>query len=83
MEWVDAASFLKLLLAYCMVSAAVIICSVLAFFPLLLIYSMLGREFPNLGPIATFFWGVLVEVFVVTPFFLVLFLIKMIRRSGR
>ena len=82
-EWLDAASFLKLLLLYCLVSALVLVSSVLVFFPLLLIYSMLGKEFSNLGPIATFVWGLLFELIVVTPLFLLLFLIKMIRRSGR
>jgi hypothetical protein len=67
---------------YGLVSALVIVSSVLVFFPLLLIYSLLGKEFPNLGPIATFFWGVLFELFVVTPLFLLLFLIKLIRRRG-
>ena len=82
-ERLDAASFLKLLLVYCLVSALVIASSVLVFFPLLLLYSMLGKEFPNLGPIATFVWGMLFELFVVSPIFLLLFLIKMIRRRGR
>ena len=82
-ERLDAASFLKLLLVYCLVSALIIVSSVLVFFPLLLLYSMLGKEFSNLGPIATFVWGMLFELFVVSPIFLLLFLIKMIRRRGR
>ena len=82
-RWLDAASFLKLLLAYCMVTAVVVVSGVLVFFPLLAIYSALGKEFSNLGPIATFVWGVLFELFVVTPIFLILFIVKSIRRSGR
>jgi hypothetical protein len=76
-------SFLKLLVVYCLVSAVVLVCGVLVFFPVLLVYSMLGKEFSNLGPIATFFWGILFELFVVSPLFLILLLVKMIRRSGR
>jgi hypothetical protein len=82
-EWVDAVSFLKLLLVYCLVSALVVVSSILVFFPMLAIYSMLGKEFPNLGPIATFAWGALFELFVVTPLFLILFFVKIIRRRGR
>jgi hypothetical protein len=82
-EWLDAASFLKLLLVYCRVSAIVLVSGVLVFIPVLGIYSILGKEFSNLGPIATFFWGILFELFVVSPLFLLLLLVKMIRRSRR
>jgi len=36
-----------------------------------------------LGPIATFVWGVLFEIFVITPLFVILFVVKLIRRHGR
>jgi hypothetical protein len=59
-----------------------LILSVLTFFfPIMQIYDYLGREFSNLGPIATFFWGVLVDVWVVTPLFVVLLLTKLFRRT--
>ena len=83
LKWLDTASFLKLGGTYCVVSAAVIVLGILIFFPLLLIYSALGMEFSNLGPIATFVWGVLFEIFVITPLFIILFVVKLIRRRGR
>ena len=83
LKWLDAASFPKLVLTYCLVSAVVIVLGILIFFPILLIYSALGMEFSNLGPIATFVWGVLFEIFVITPLFVILFVVKLIRRHGR
>ena len=83
LKWFDAASFSKLLVTYLLVSAVVIVLGIFIFFPILLIYSTLGMEFSNLGPIATFVWGLLFEIFVVTPLFAALFLVKLIRRPGR
>lgn len=79
-KWLDATSVWKFFCVYLLVSAIVLILGILLFFPLLLVYSMLGMEFSNLGPIATFFWGILFEVFVVTPVFLMLLIIKIVRR---
>jgi hypothetical protein len=45
LKWLDAASFPKLVLTYCLVSAVVIVLGILIFFPILLIYSALGMEF--------------------------------------
>jgi len=82
-KWLDGASFLKLIVTYCLVSVVVVVLGVLVFFPIVFIWEELGMEFSNLGPIATFFWGVLFEIFVVTPLFFILFIIKIIRRSRR
>jgi hypothetical protein len=79
-KWLGNVSFPKLFVVYCLVSVIVVVISIFAFLPLLLIYSMLGMEFPNLGPIATFVWGVLFDIFVVTPLFFILFIIKIFRR---
>ena len=81
--WLDTASFTKLIVTYFLVSAVVIVLGIFIFFPILLIYSALGMEFSNLGPIATFVWGVLFEAFVVTPLFIILLVVKLIRRHGK
>ena len=79
----DAVSFLKLIGIYCLVSVIVVVLGVLIFFPLMLVYSMLGWEFSNLGPIATFVCGILFEIFVVTPIFVILFVTKIIRKCAK
>ena len=83
LKWLDAASFLKLAAVYFAVSAVVIVLGIFIFFPMLLIYSALGREFSNLGPIVTLVWAVLFEIFVITPLFCILFAVKLLRRQGR
>jgi hypothetical protein len=83
LKWLDTTSFPKLIVRYLLVSAAVVILGIFIFFPILLIYSALGKEFSNLGPIATFVWGVLFEIFVITPLFIILMVVKLIRRHGR
>jgi uncharacterized protein YqhQ len=83
LKWLDTASYLKLILTYLVVSVVVIVLGIFIFFPILLIYSALGMEFSNLGPIATFVWGVLFEIFVITPLFIISFVVKLIRRHGR
>jgi len=83
LKWLDAASVVKLGRAYLIVSALVLVSGVLLFFPILLVYSILGREFSNLGPMATFLWAVLFEVVVVTPLFVVLLVVKIVRRGHK
>lgn len=83
LKWLDTASFLKLVATYFVVSAVVIVLSIAIFFPILLIYSALGMEFSNLGPIVTFVWGVLFEIFVITPLFMFLLVVKLVRKHGR
>ena len=83
LKWLDTASFPKLIVTYFVVSAVVLVLGIIIFFPIILIYSALGMEFSNLGPIATFVWGVLFEIFVITPLFITLFVAKLIRRHGR
>jgi len=83
LKWFDAASFPKLIATYFVVSAVVVVFGIFIFFPIVFIYSALGMEFSNLGPIATFVWGVLFEIFVITPLFIILFVVKLIRRHGR
>jgi hypothetical protein len=83
LTWLDAIGYLKLLGTYC---AAIMIVAVLSFllaFPLIFIYPLFGLEFSNLGPIATLFYGILFDMFVVTPAFLILFIAKIFRRCRR
>jgi len=82
-KWLGDATLQKLLLAYFVISAIILVLGVLIFFPLLLLYSIFGAEFSNLGPIATFFYGVMFNLFVVTPFFAILFIVKIFRRLNR
>jgi hypothetical protein len=49
LKWLDTASFLRLLGTYLAVSVAVIVLGIFVFFPLVLIYSALGKEFSNWG----------------------------------
>ena len=72
---------MKLIGTYCLVSVIILALSILAFFPIVLVYSTLGQEFSNLGPIATFAWGILFEIFIVTPLFVILFVTKIIRKA--
>ncbi len=83
LTWIDTTTFLKLIGTYFAMSAIVIVLGILIFFPICLIYSALNMEFSNLGPIATFVWGVLFDIFVITPLFFILFTVKLLRRQGR
>jgi hypothetical protein len=76
----DDASLWTLILAYPIVAIGVLVLSViLFFFPIAPICMSLNIEFSNLGPIATFCWGVMFDIFVLTPAFLILLPLKIAR----
>src|SRR4051794_21734555 len=63
MIWFDRIGFLGLMGLYVGVVIAVpIIGALLFFFPILPLYELMGWEFSNLGPIATFFWGIMFDI---------------------
>ena len=81
MRALDRISFLGLVAIYiAVVIASPIIGALLFFFPILPFYESMGWEFSNLGPIATFFWGMLFDVFVITPCFVAALIVKLVRR---
>ena len=83
MRWLDRISFLRLSGTYLAVLiTSPIIGAGLFFFPILQICEMLGWEFSNLGPIATFIWGVMFDLFVATPAFILLLVAKVLRKHS-
>jgi hypothetical protein len=48
------------------------------FFPVAPLSYLLDIEFSNLGPIATAAWGLLFDIFVVTPLFVYIGVVKII-----
>ena len=62
--------------------ATVILAVVAFFFPVMQIYDHFGWEVSNLGPIATFFWGIAIDIWVITPVFIFLAITKRIRSSS-
>ncbi len=84
MKWlldiVDDTSFWTLIFGYPIVAVEILVLSIIFFFcPILPIYMSHHMEFSNLGPIATFCWGVMFDIFVLTPIFLVLLSLKIAR----
>jgi hypothetical protein len=80
-NWIDRPSFLGLLGLYvAVVIASPIVGALLFFFPILPFYELMGWEFSNLGPIATFFMGIMFDVYVVTPGFIGLAIVKLLRK---
>ena len=83
MTWLDRISFLKLIGTYLAVlTASPIVGAILFFFPILPLYALMGWEFSNLGPIATFIYGIMFDIFVVTPAFIVLVIVKWVRKNS-
>lgn len=75
---IQKTSFLKIIINYVQIVIFVFGISVLAFFfPILPICYLLGKEFSNLGPIATGVWGAIIDIFVITPAFLAVIVIKL------
>jgi hypothetical protein len=57
--------------------------SVLAFyFPIMPIYALLDMEFSNLGPIATAAWGLMIDMYLITPIFVYAILLKFLSKSN-
>jgi len=76
---IQKASILRLIAYYIAIKIAIFVLGVVLFyFPILPLYSLLGKEFSNLGPIPTGIWGAMVDVVVITPAFLIVVIIKII-----
>ena len=66
-----------IIVGYLVMAPAILVLSVVAFFfPILPVCMLLHKEFSNLGPIATFFWGLLFDIVILTPVFMILLLAK-------
>ena len=80
LDIVDDTSLWTLIFGYPIVAIEVLVLSVILFyFPYAPICISHNVEFSNLGPIATFCWGVLFDIFVLTPIFLILLPLKIAR----
>jgi len=76
----DRTPLWAIMVAYVVVGAVVLVLSIVVFFfPILPICALLDKEFSNLGPIATFVWGLLVDILVLTPVFLIVLSAKIAR----
>jgi len=83
MTWLDRISFLGLIALYvAVVIASPIIGFFLFFFPIDPIYKRMGWEFSNLGPAGTALWGLMFDVLVATPVFIVLVIVKLVRKNS-
>ena len=81
MRWIDRISYLGLVGRFLFVLvAAPAVGAMLFFFPILQICEFFNWEFSNLGPIATFFWGILFDIFFATPAFVLLLIYKLLRQ---
>ena len=84
MRWIDRIDYFRLIFYYIFIFlTAPFIAALLFFFPLIQIWEAFGWEFPNLGPIATFFWGVMFDIYVATPAFVILLIAKLLRSRSR
>lgn len=78
-NYIQKTSLLKLIVKYIETVILVFGISIFAFFfPILPICYLLGKEFSNLGPIATGVWGAIIDIFVITPAFLAVVIIKIV-----
>lgn len=76
---IQKTSFLNLIAYYIAIMVAILVLGIVVFyFPILPLYSLLGKEFSNLGPIATGIWGAVVDAMVITPAFLVIAITKIV-----
>src|SRR3954462_1558563 len=83
MTWLDRISFPRLIGTYLAVLiASPIVGAILFFFPILPLYWLMGWEFSNLGPIATFILGIMFDLYIATPAFIVLVVVKLIRKNS-
>lgn len=78
-DQIQNTSFVKLIVKYVAIMIAIFVLSIFAFFfPILPIYYLLGKEFSNLGPIATGVWGAIIDIFVITPAFIAVIIMKIV-----
>lgn len=81
LAWVERISYLRLVVGYVFLVPVCLVFGWFAFyFPIYPIYSMLGLEFSNLGPIATLSWGIVFVLLVLTPAFVITLLLKVSRQ---
>jgi len=81
LAWVDWISYVRLIIGYaCLVPVSLVLGWFSFYFPVYQIYLMFGLEFSNLGPIATFSWGIVFVLFVLTPAFIVALVLKISRQ---
>jgi len=79
--WLEGITYVRLIVTYVILSIIILVLGWFAFFfPVNQIYSMLNIEFSNLGPIATFSWGVTFVMFIVTPIFVLTLLLKLFQQ---
>ena len=80
LQWIYRISFLKFIVLYFVTMTCLQILSIAAFyFHIYQIYSLMGKEFSNLGPIATGSWGICLNMFLITPLFVISLILKLIR----
>lgn len=78
-KWVYEQSAVKLVILYVVVMVGCVVLGIIAFFfPIMPICYLLDIEFSNLGPIATAAWAILFDVFVITPVFLYMGIVRTI-----
>ncbi len=82
-NYIKQLSIPKLIIFYLIAMISFVILGYWAFFfPIGPLYSFLGLEFSNLGPIATCSWGIVFDLFVVTPLFVGLLIYKLVLRRN-
>lgn len=78
---VERISYVRLVVSYiCLVPISLVLGWVSFYFPVYPIYTMLGLEFSNLGPIATLSWSAVFLLFVLTPAFVLALAFKVARQ---
>lgn len=81
LAWVERTSYVRFVVGYiCLVPISLVLGWFAFYFPVYPIYSMLGLEFSNLGPIATLSWSMVFVLFVLTPVFVIALAFKVSRQ---
>ena len=76
-EWIYKQSSTRLVVLYAVSMVGCVILGIVAFFfPIMPICYLLDIEFSNLGPIATGAWAIFIDIFVITPVFIYMAIIK-------
>lgn len=74
---------LRLTGVYLLSGLGLLVIGFLSFIPLALLFVVMGWEFPSLGPIVTTWIAFVVFALLVTPLFLVLCLIRLIKAAKK
>lgn len=76
-EWIYSQSPTRLVVLYVAAMVGCVILGVIAFFfPIMPVCYLLDIEFSNLGPIATGVWAVFIDIFIITPVFIYMVIVK-------